>query len=366
MRTGDAAHYATLGKPESYATELKGPDMARAAMTLTRLKLFCASVVLACAVGSIALTVPTSAQDPPAAAPTIKIRASGWIGVNWEPIAGAEYYKVQLQGTRTDGTKWKRATNTDKMYHSYGFVKRRRVPADVPQVTARVAAILHDGSRGKWSDPSPALTLPTPLWTIPPTISFTDSGMLAVHWTGEDDADRYEIWLRGTYADGTTADWKRVETTDAPATSQTLSIGTGCDVPPVDKIRARVRAIRDSGDDSLWSNKSKWETITDLVPDSSGITLRHEGSNFVVRWDAVDRVQFYFVRLWQETCSGERVGLNQPASLFPSDHTRQASFPIDWVKGVKVRAQVEVYEDTNKPGPGLIKTLVSPYLIVKK
>ena len=330
-----------------------------------RLKLFCAIVVLACAIGSIALAVPTSAQSPesPAAAPTIKLRAGGWIGINWNEITGAEYYKVQLQGTRTDGRAWQKTKRTSNN-HSYGFITRHYVPANVLEVTARVAAIRSDGSTGVWSATSTPFTL-QPISTRP-TVSFTNNGRIDVRWTAESGADRYEVWFRGTYTDGSTADWKQsVGTTNAPATSQTFNIGTGCQVPPVDKIRARVRAIRDSGTNSHWSHGSAWLAIPDPVSHSSGMTLGHEGSHFVVRWPAVAGAENYSISVQQATCSNASAGSPFIASV-PKTAGRQASFAISWAQGVKVRAYVTAYRNAN--GTGLISPPFgwSPYLIVKK
>ncbi len=323
--------------------------------TNAQLKLFCAIVVLACAVGSIASTVTTSAQSPEIPpesteeAPTIRLRASGWIGVNWDEITGAEYYQIQLQGTRTDGSAWEQTIRTTKKYHSYGFITRRHAPANVLQVTARVAAIRSDGSTGVWSATSALFTLPP--WSIRPTVSFADSGMLSVQWTAEAGADRYEVWFRGTYADGSTADFKQsVGTTDAPAISQTFEIGTGCDVPSVDKIRARVRAIRDSGTDSIWSSGSVWQQVPRKIV-SAGVTVEEAVGRIEVTFPPHADATRYTVQLQEETCAGANIpgtGAAQQAAAVSGDPgLREAFFEVASFNAAtaKVTVRIERYNN---------------------
>ena len=142
----------------------------------------------------MALTLPEAAfpetaeaQTPPAQIPkpTIKIRANGKIGVNWDPVPGAIFYASHFESNK--GTRRTFVSH----YLTYGFVNHRYLE-DGSRYRARLVAKNAAGLWSEWSEWSD--------WTSPygapaqipkPTIKIRASGKIGVNWDPVDGAVYY-------------------------------------------------------------------------------------------------------------------------------------------------------------------------------
>ncbi len=124
--------------------------------------------------------------------PTVRLRANGKLGVNWEPVAGATRHMIQIQ--RPDGSNnIFRGRNHRSVPPSYGFIRAKYITRGVPH-RARVKALNSADIQGEWSDWS-EYTL-TPDKIDKPAVWIRANGWLGVDWEPVAGATKYMIEIR--------------------------------------------------------------------------------------------------------------------------------------------------------------------------
>ncbi len=206
---------------------------------------------------------------------TIRIRANGKIGINWDALDDVANYQVYYEGHRGDGTRWRGWTQRkSKMQtHSYSIVPRSIIPDDVQMLYVWVRGVDKDGKKGRWSRRSPALFLKLVM-----DVS-KNKRTVTFGWPSEKDAESYELEITGTTtADPSTPVWKVEPEVEQPASVTTkhtkpkrrvtytpgvkYEMTRGCredsdNIQSAERVVARVRSVSDNGktrgDWSDWS-----------------------------------------------------------------------------------------------------------------
>ncbi len=187
--------------------------------------------------------------------PTVRLRANGKLGVNWNPVNRATKHFIEIQ--RPDGWSYVFKGRIHRSVPpSYGFIKAKNITPGIRH-RARVKALNSDNIEGEWSEWSEWSTLPpAPAKASKPIFNLRASGWLGVNWHDIQGAVGHEFDLKER-AGGTTgagiSTWERY----VPWRSSYIFLGRSMVKDGMD-YRIRVRAQNIWGLKGAWSDWSDW------------------------------------------------------------------------------------------------------------